>query len=410
MIAWHIYPLGFAGLPIREDQTGPNAPHRPDGIGQPFEHLANWLEYAAALGFEALSLGPIFESQTHGYDTLDHYRIDRRLGTDAEFAHFVDQAHQYGLKIYLDGVFNHVGERHRLHLAATAPGPAGDAARRFFRWDGHRAAAFEGHQSLVTLNHSDEAVATFVKAVMAYWLERGVDGWRLDAAYATGPDFWRHVLPDLRERFVGAYFFGELLHGDGADFVKRSTMDSVTQYELWKAIWSSIKDRNFFELDWCVSRHNQLLESYSPVTFIGNHDVTRIASQVGQAGAEVALAALMSLGGTPHIYYGDEQGFTGVKEDRLGGDDAVRPAFPATPSDLAPWGWETHERHRRLIHWRRANPWLARATTERLELTNTRYVYRTAGGGQSVITRLDLTDPDRPSAQIEAPDLDLGHR
>ena len=397
MIAWHVYHLGFAGLPIRPGASGTGEAAGGGGIGQlpgkPFEHLTNWLDYAAALGFEALSLGPVFEAQTHCYDTLDNYRIDRRLGSEADFGAFLSQAHQRGMRVYLDGVFNHLGDRHRLHLAATTPGEGSDAARRFFRWDGQRALAFEGHGSLVTLNHSDETVVEFVRAVMAFWLERGVDGFRLDAAYATGPDFWAQILPGLRERFPDSYFFGELLHGDGADFVARSTMDSVTQYELWKAIWSSIKDRNFFELDWSRSRHNQLLASYSPVTFLGNHDVSRIASLIGAEAVPVALTALMTLGGTPHLYYGDEQGFVGVKENRLDGDDAVRPSFPASPADLAPWGWGLHDLHRRLIHWRRENPWLERATSERLELTNARLVYRTAGVGQSVTVTLDLSDP-----------------
>ncbi|MDR2564754.1 MAG: alpha-amylase family protein [Bifidobacteriaceae bacterium] len=401
MIAWHVYPLGFAGLPIR-----PEPDSRTQGAGA-FKHLANWLDYAQALGFEALSLGPVFESQTHGYDTLDHFRIDPRLGEEADFLDLVQQAHERGLKVYLDGVFNHVGDRHRLHLAATTPGPDQPAAKRFFRWDGPRAQVFEGHGSLITLNHGDPAVAHFAQDVMGHWLERGVDGWRLDAAYATGPDFWAGVLPGLRERFPHAFFFGEVLHGDGADFVARSTMDSVTQYELWKAIWSSIKDCNFFELDWSVSRHNELLAAYSPVTFISNHDVTRIASQVGPKGAAVALFALMTLGGQPHVYYGDEQGFTGVKEDRLGGDDAVRPAFPSHPADLAPWGWWLHDLHRRLIQWRRANPWMARATTERQELTNARYVYRTTAEGNAVTATLDLSDPLRPSGRLVADGLDL---
>jgi glycosidase len=391
--------------PVPEASRTPSP--QPDSAPSAFAHLTDWLDYAAALGFEALSLGPVFESQTHGYDTLDHYRIDRRLGSEADFLAFLGEAHARGLKVYLDGVFNHLGDRHRLHLAASTPGPEQAAAERFFRWDGQRPQVFEGHSSLVTLNHEDSAVVTFVQDVMAHWLGLGVDGWRLDAAYATGPDFWASVLPGLRERFPEAFFFGELLHGDGTDFVARSDLDSVTQYELWKALWSSIKDCNFFELDWCLKRHNQLLATYSPITFIGNHDVTRIASQVGSRGAAIALVALMSLGGTPHVYYGDEQGFTGVKEDRAGGDDAVRPPFPAHPSDLAPWGWWLHDLHRRLIEWRRQNPWLARATTERLELSNARMVYRTSGGGQSVTATLDLTDPANPTARLHAPDLEL---
>jgi glycosidase len=438
VIAWHVYPLGFAGAPIRggaaQGDTRPDLdasaePPLPTGL----RHLAGWLDYAADLGFDTLSLGPVFASQTHGYDTTDHRRIDPRLGTEADFGHLIGQAHARGMKVLLDGVFNHVGEEHPLWREALGDGPGRDAARAMFRWEGERPAVFEGHSSLLVLDHASDQVAAWVGDIMAHWLERGLDGWRLDAAYATGPDFWARVLPGLRQRFPGAYFFGELIHGDAADFIARSTLDSITQYPLWKAIWSSLKDRNFFELEWALRGHNSLLAEFAPVTFVGNHDVTRIATQVGHGAAALATTALLTLGGSPHIYYGDELGLTGLKEDREGGDDAVRPAFPLRPPDgivhrgaqdrsrsgelgaSSPAGsgfspdLATHALHRSLIRWRAANPWLERAPTEVLELANQRLVYRTANpaGSEAVTVTLDLTDLATPRAWANAPDLNL---
>jgi glycosidase len=146
-----------------------------------------------------------------------------------------------------------------------------------------------------------------------------------------------------------------------------------------------------------LSRHNDLLEHVTPVTFVGNHDVTRIATAVGHDAAVVALAVLMTVGGIPSVYYGDEQGWTGLKEDRAGGDDAVRPAFPAAPDQLASEGAGIYRAHQDLIGLRRRHAWLVTATTESVAITNTRYVYRvrSAGGGDALVVEIDLTDAPR---------------
>jgi cyclomaltodextrinase len=214
----------------------------------------------------------------------------------------------------------------------------------------------------VALNHDEPRVAAFVRDVMKHWLGRGADGWRLDAAYAVPPSFWKPVLAEVRREYPEAYFLGEYIHGDYADEVQKSTLDSVTQYELWKAIWSSLNDGNFYELAAALERHNAFLQTFVPLTFAGNHDVTRLASKLENPDLlPLALTVLLTVGGTPSIYYGDEQAFRGVKEDRSGGDDAVRPAFPAAPSDLSRAGWPVYHLHQELISLRRRNPWLHRA-------------------------------------------------
>jgi hypothetical protein len=125
---------------------------------------------------------------------------------------------------------------------------------------------------------------------------------------------------------------GEVIHGDYASDVTAGGLDSVTQYELWKAIWSSFNDRNLYELAWALNRHNALLEAFVPHAFVGNHDVTRIASRLSdERHLDHALVILCAVGGIPAIYSGDEQAFRGVKEDREGGDDEIRPAFPGRP-------------------------------------------------------------------------------
>ncbi|MFF0265644.1 alpha-amylase family protein [Kribbella sp. NPDC004536] len=361
-IWWQLYPLGFTGA---ETVAVPNVVHR-------LPQLENWLDYAIDLGCSGLLLGPIFASETHGYDTIDHFRIDPRLGDDADFDRLVAAAHARGLRIALDGVFNHV-------------------ARSFTHPEWFRGGFFEGHEHLLALDHSNPEVGQYVGDVLRYWNDRGVDAWRLDAAYAVPPEFWRTVLP--RDRDV--WYFGEVIHGDYAAYVDKSGLDSVTQYELWKAIWSSLNDRNFFELSYALGRHNALLDSFVPQTFVGNHDVTRLASRLeDERHLPHALAILFTVGGVPSVYAGDEQAFRGLKEERAGGDDAIRPAFPDGPDELAPYGWPTYRLHQELIGIRRRHPWLVRARTTVEHLTNTAIALRSTHGDEWVLLLLNVSDDD----------------
>lgn len=380
---WHLYPLGFVGASTTESTT--TVQHRLGAIG-------DWIAYAVELGASGILLGPVFSSETHGYDTVDYLSIDPRLGDEQDFRDLVDRAHAAGLRVLLDGVFNHVGRSFPGFQSALAGGPESAWFRRSGGDDAHpRFDTFEGHDALVAFDHEEPAVAELVARVMDFWLSLGADGWRLDAAYAVPPAFWADVLPRVRQRHPEAYIVGEVIHGDYAEMVLDSTMDSVTQYELWKSIRNSLAEGNFFELDWTLQRHNDLLESFVPLTFVGNHDVTRIADAVGDPSHLAhALVVLFTVGGTPAIYYGDEQAFTGVKEERAGGDDAVRPAFPADRASLAPEGWPVFHLHQELIGLRRRHPWLHAARTSSLHLANTFTVYETTQAGERLVVALNI--------------------
>jgi cyclomaltodextrinase len=366
-IWWHVYPLGFSDAM--------------EGEGHRLPRLTNWLAYAVELGTNGLALGPVFASETHGYDTLDHYRVDPRLGDEADLDALLEAAHSRGLRVLLDGVFNHVGRNH----------PQADAwARR--EPDGSHA-TFEGHPGLVALDHAKPEVVDYLVAVMKHWLSRGIDGWRLDAAYAVPRSFWAEAIPRAREAKTDAYFVAEVIHGDYAGFVAETGVDAVTQYELWKAIWSSLNDGNLFELGWALKRHSEYVAAFVPLTFVGNHDVTRIASILDdERHLPHALAILFGIGGTPSVYSGDEQAFRGVKEERAGGDDAIRPVFPATPDELAPFGWATYRLHQDLIGLRRRHAWLNRARTSTPTLTNTAAVLESTDGDQRLLIALNLAD------------------
>ncbi len=390
VIWWHVYPLGFAGAPVRDW----------DGTSLVDEHkllkVVEWLDYAVELGASGIALGPVFASEGHGYETVDYFRIDTRLGNDEDFDRLVEQAHNRGMKVMLDGVFNHVGQGFPKFREAIEHG-ADSAMSSWFHleWSGNEAKHrnFEGHDELVVLDHGNADVQQYVVDVMSHWLSRGADGWRLDAAYAVPPQFWKSVIPRVRAGHPNAYFLGEVIHGDYAEFVERSTVDSVTQYELWKATWSAITERNFFELSHALGRHNDWLDTFVPATFVGNHDVNRIASTItDERHLAHALVLLFTTGGTPMIYYGDEQAFRGVKEERVGGDDDVRPEFPMDRHGLAPDGWPTFHLHQELIGLRRRNPWLHSARTETIELSNTALAYRAYNGEDRIFVVLNLGD------------------
>lgn len=374
-IWWHVYPLGAAGAPIRQ-RPAHDAGHRLRALGP-------WLDYLIELGCNGLLLGPIFESVGHGYDTLDHYAIDSRLGTDEDFDWLIAECSARGIHVMLDGVFNHVARTH----PAVEKGLAGSTD-------------WEGHGELATLHHDDPRVRDLVADVMCHWLRRGISGWRLDVAYAVPADFWADVLGRVRGEFPEAFFLGEVIHGDYAGIAEAGAMDSVTQYELWKALWSSLKDENFFELDHALGRHRDICARVLANTFVGNHDVDRVASTVGQDKAVVAAALLLTLPGMPSIYYGDEQGFLGLRGEGFAADDSVRPALPATPGDLSPLGGWIFREHQALVGLRRRHPWLTRAEVEVLDKTNETISLRCVGGGEEL--RIDAWLAPAPGIRVHA--------
>lgn len=419
-IWWHVYPLGFTGAPATQPPAGQRPIHR-------LRELVDWLDYAVELGCSGLALGPIFASHSHGYDTIDHFGIDPRLGDEADFVYLAEQCKARGLHVLLDGVFNHVGLDFAPFQYAIDQGPDSELSDWFhIFWDQPGQAGlpdyecFEGNRDLVTLNHESPAVIGYVAEALNYWLDRGASGWRLDAAYAVPPEFWKKVLPAVRANHPGAWFVGEIIHGDFVEYVECSTLDSVTQYELWKALWSSLNDRNLYELAWALERHQGFVEHFLPLTFIGNHDVTRIASQLTDARhVGHALAILFTVAGSPSIYYGDEQGWHGTKEAREGGDDAVRGPYPTSPGELVDTGWSTYHLHQELIALRRRHPWLSRCETENLFVSNEQLalVCRPSGeptgslGARIVVLlnvaeteyRFDVVEPARfEAARVEA--------
>ena len=390
---WQVYPLGFVGAPIEPDEGGFAQVHR-------LKRIEGWLDHLLELGLNGLLLGPVFTSSTHGYDTTDYFTIDPRLGDEQDLIRLIGAAHARGIRVMLDGVFNHVGRAHPSFAAVETGGPDTAGADLFrIRWDGWHpgdpidADVFEGHTHLVALDHASSAVEELVADVMVHWLDRGIDGWRLDAAYAIPPEFWARVLPKVRAHHPEAWFLGEVIHGDYAQIVAESTIDALTQYELWQGIWHSIADQNLHELAHAIGRHNKMLATFVPNTYIGNHDVTRITTAVGPALLPHSLAILLTIAGTPSLYSGDEYGYEAVKENRQGGDDAIRPEFPPTPPPqeaLSAAATEAVRVTNALVALRRRHPWVHRSHTDVIDVRNTTIVLRTAQDSDALVTALNI--------------------
>lgn len=402
-IWYHIYPLGFLGA---EDENP--APGAADGtIVHRLPGLVDWLDYLVDLGITALLIGPVFESETHGYDVVDPYRVDRRLGGEADLVHLIDECHRRSLSVGLDAVFHHVGRGHPYFFDLRAHGRE-SAWRDWFNVDFNRSgpdgfayADFEGHKQLVKLNHANRQVLDWAVDVARYWIERGVDAFRLDAAYALPPHFVAAFSERIRALRPKVFLVGEVIHGDYVRTAHQTRLTTLTQYELWKAIWSSLNDGNFFELSHALHRHANYCQQFPPWNFVGNHDTTRIATQLTDKQLlPHALALLFTLPGIPAIYAGDEQRATGRKYNRAGGDAQVRRPPRFHPGELEGEQLHIWNLHRELIHVRRDRPWLVTGKLGVTHTDNRLIMYDVRSGTERLVVALS-TD-DKP-ARLKAP-------
>lgn len=328
-VFYHIYPLGFTASPFHNHGGEPVAR---------LDKIADIIPVIKDLGVNALYLGPVFESSTHGYDTVDYFTVDRRLGTNDDLARLSEKLSRAGIRLVLDGVFNHTGREHSAfrdvrekgghspyaswyHIDTGRGSPCGDP----FNYQ-----CWQGHTSLPRLNwHNPEVQEHIAQAVRMWAGSFGVSGLRLDAADALdgialaelrktadsiSPDFW---------------LLGEVIHGDYRNWANSGALHSVTNYEAYKGLWSSLNDRNYFEIAYALRRQSGqggLYAGLSLYNFTENHDVNRAASLLKDpAHLFVLYGLLFTMPGIPSIYYGGEYGVGGMKEN--GSDAPLRPSL-----------------------------------------------------------------------------------
>ncbi len=333
-VFYQIYPLGFCGA------------ERENNGGEPInriKRIAKWAEHIKNTGADAVYLSPIFESDRHGYDTRDYRCIDRRLGTNEDFKEVCNTLHQNGIKVVLDGVFNHVG-RGFFAFRDVCENRENSQYKNWFHIDfggnscyndGFWYKGWEGHFELVELNLSCEEVVRYLLDSVSFWInEFGIDGIRLDVAYCLSSEFMQRLRNHCNSIKNDFFLVGEIIHGDYNRLLSAG-LDSCTNYECYKGLYSSFNSMNMFEIayslnrqfgaeQWCLYTGRHLLN------FVDNHDVTRIASCLSNPRHLPLIYAMMfGMPGIPCIYYGSEWGIKGEKSH---GDDALRPEIE-TPEE-----------------------------------------------------------------------------
>jgi len=373
---YQIYPLGFCG-----------APYENDGVQ---EHrilkVTEWIPHLEKLGMGAVLFNPLFESDRHGYDTRDYRKIDVRLGTNDDFKEVCGKLHDAGIRVILDGVFNHVGRGFWAFEDVRRNGSASEYSDWFnISFDGNDAfddgfwyEGWEGCYDLVKLNLRSESLISYLFDCVKYWIEEfGIDGLRLDVAYCLDRDFIRRLRLHVDGLKDGFYLLGEMIGGNYNDICKSDMCDSATNYECYKGLFSAFNSMNLFEIIHSVLRQQSIYKEVDLYNFADNHDVSRIANILDRAEhLPLLYVMLFMIPGIPSVYYGSEWGIEGVKKY---GDHELRPCI-ASPE----WNSLT-DLIAKLADIRRTAPALRHGSFSSLLLTNRQCVFERTGGGDRLL-------------------------
>ena len=327
-VFYHIYPLGFCGAPERNDFSSPPVPR--------IRKISEWIPHIRDLGATAVYLGPVFESSEHGYDTRDYRNVDRRLGSNADLGALSAELHGAGLRLVLDGVFNHSGRDYPPFLDLRAKGPSSpfaawfrgvDFSRRSPCGDPFSYEGWRGHYNLARLDVRNREVRDELFDIVRFWVDQfDIDGLRLDAADCLEFEFLSELSAFCRSLKPDFWLMGEVIHGDYRRWIEAG-LDSVTNYEAYKGLWSSHNDANYFEIAYSLNRQfgeEGIYQGLPLYSFADNHDVDRVASILKESAHLYPLAVLLfAMPGIPSIYYGSEWGIGGRKTE--GSDAALRP-------------------------------------------------------------------------------------
>lgn len=388
-VFYHIYPLGLCGCP-----------HENNGeAGHHFDKITEWSEHAQRMGCNAIYIGPLFESGSHGYDTTDYRMVDRRLGTNYEFKAYVQHCHDIGLKVIVDGVFNHTG-RGFFAFQDLKQYREGSRYRDWYCnvnfWgnneynDGFSYDNWGGHNLLVKLNMWNWDVKNYLFDTVRFWVsEFDIDGIRLDAADVLDFGFMRDlrgVCDSIKPEF---WLMGEVIHGDYSRWANAGMLNSVTNYELHKGLFSGHNDHNYFEIAHSVKRLLGIVgDKIRLYTFVDNHDVARIYSKLNnKAHLANVIMLLYTLPGIPSVYYGSEFGIEGDKE--YGSDWNLRPDLNLADYDE---NADIPMLHKALGKIKARFPEVTWGDYKELNLTTRQYAYARILDGKAVITALNNDD------------------
>ncbi len=403
-IFYHMYPLGMSGAPFENKEE--TVVHR-------FTELQKWLPHVKELGCGAIYIGPLFESTTHGYDTKDYMKVDRRLGDNEDFKVFVQQAHALGLRIVVDGVFNHTGRE----FFAFEDIRKNREGSRYCGWykginfgwnnpynDGFGYEAWRNCFELVNLNLQNPEVKNYLFDVIRFWIhEFDIDGIRLDCADCLDFEFMKEMRRMTTAEKNDFWLMGEVIHGDYARWANDEMLHSVTNYELHKGLYSGHNDHNYFEIAHTIRRqfdeNGGIYRGRTLYSFVDNHDVDRIVSKLNdKKHLKPVYTLLYTLPGVPSIYYGSEWGVGGRKAD--GGDPALRPYLDLQEMEKNPPVSELEDFLIFLGKCRKDHPAIGSGRYRELLLTNRQYAFARIGEDETILV---IVNNDENEVQISVP-------
>ena len=387
-IFYHMYPLGITGAPKINVQTE---------VTDRFKELDQWIPHIRSLGCNAIYIGPLFESSSHGYDTRDYKLVDRRLGTNDDFREFTKLCHENGIKVVVDGVFNHTGREFFAFKDIQEKkwdSPYKDWYKGVnFGWqsplgDPFGYEAWQGHFELPCLNLYNPQVKDYLFDVIRFWVnEFDIDGIRLDCANILDFNFMKEMRAKTAFMKPDFWLMGEVIHGDYGRWVNPEMLHSVTNYELHKSIYSGFNDHNFFEIAHNVRRLEAIGRQL--YTFLDNHDEDRIASKLKvKEHLYPVYTCLMTLPGIPSIYYGGEWATEGRRTSTC--DDDLRPCILA--QKIPELNCKLTDFISKLGKIHQENEELHTGKYQELLLTNRQYAYARWGNNSLIITALNNDD------------------
>ncbi len=387
-VFYHIYPLGLCGCP--HDNNGETGAH--------FDKLNEWAEHAKRIGCNAIYIGPLFESGSHGYDTTDYRLVDRRLGTNDDFKQFVKNCHANDVKVIVDGVFNHTGR----DFFAFQDIKQNRENSRYKDWycnvnfwgnneynDGFSYDNWGGYNLLAKLNLWNPEVRNYHLETVKFWVEEfDIDGIRLDAADVLDFGFMKELRSFCNGLKPDFWLMGEVIHGDYSRWANNDMLHSVTNYELHKGLYSGHNDHNYFEIAHTIKRLNGIVGDKKLYTFCDNHDVARIYSKLNNKAHMYNVAILVyTVPGIPSIYYGSEFGIPGNKEN--GSDWNLRPDLNLADFDEKD---ELPALYTTLGHLKQRFPELTYGDYRELYLTTGQFAFARCLDGRAIVTALNNAD------------------
>lgn len=393
-VIYNIYPLGFCGAP--KDNDG-NLVYRLDKIYDCIEHLKK-------MSVNVLVFNPLFESSHHGYDTIDYRKVDCRLGDNNSFKKICKTLHDNGIRVILDGVFNHVGRdffafkdvQQNLgnsrycnwfqNLNFGGSSPKGDP----FWYEG-----WAGYYDLVKLNLQNDEVVNYLLDSVRFWIDEfGIDGLRLDAADCIDLEFFKKLRNVCKSKKPDFWLYGEITHGDYNRWANNELLDSVTNYECYKGIYSSHNDHNYFEIAHSLNRqfgNGGIYRNIYTYNFVDNHDVNRIASDLKDKNHLANVYTLMyTMPGVPSIYYGSEYGIEGKRTQHS--DYELRPCLDLNNVGNANYNLLNHII--KLGKVRLALDALKYGNFDNVNIMNEKLVYKRFTDNQTAFVAFNLTDHD----------------